>query len=95
MLQFCFIRSDWRGGKSGFIDFIGEEYVFRSAEQAIVIAQQEHMQIYQYTKYSVREKYGRVFLFFVYFQFILKRYNSDWVIGRKGNRHDKKEKTVN
>ena len=29
--------------KGGLIDLIGEEYVFQSAEQAIVIAQQEHM----------------------------------------------------
>ena len=29
--------------RGGLIDLIGEEYVFQSAEQAIVIAQQEHM----------------------------------------------------
>ena len=29
--------------KGGLIDMIGEEYIFQSAEQAIVIAQQEHM----------------------------------------------------
>ena len=29
--------------KGGLVDMIGEEYIFQSAEQAIVIAQQEHM----------------------------------------------------
>ena len=29
--------------QGGFIDLIGREYVFDSAEQAIVVAQKEHM----------------------------------------------------
>ena len=29
--------------KGGLVDMIGEEYIFQSAEQAIIIAQQEHM----------------------------------------------------
>lgn len=45
--------------------------------------------------YTLSETVAGYFFALVYFQFILQGYNTDWVIGRKGSKYDKKEKTVN